>query len=92
MATARSRAILQNRGDYRNTFRKSFQESDYPFTFYYVTAPRAVRLARLRERNAGKRETYVAEVTESAFDFVDSAIEPPSDEELASSWVIDTTP
>jgi predicted kinase len=58
-----------------------------PLRFHFVDAPKAVRRARVMERNAARGESFAIEVTPADFDFIESLYEPPAPVELTGAVV-----
>jgi predicted kinase len=52
-----------------------------PLRLYYLSVGRPIRLERLRQRNAHKRDTYSFPVPEWVFEFVDQVFEVPTADE-----------
>ena len=60
---------------------------DLPLQFHFVTAPQAVRKARVMARNQQRGETYAIEVNPEMFEFIEGVYEAPDTEELAGCVV-----
>ncbi|WP_309644519.1 ATP-binding protein [Phenylobacterium sp.] len=60
---------------------------DLPVQFHFVTAPQAVRKARVAARNQQRGETFAIEVNPEMFEFIEGVYEAPEAEELAGCIV-----
>ena len=75
----------------RMALRSLIEKDQLQATWYFVTAPAAIRRERVMKRNAEKGATFCFEVTPQMFDFMDGRFEDPTGEELASCNLIDTS-
>ena len=72
---------LMRRAD-RERVAQIAQACELPCQFHFVTAPSAVRRARVLARNEVRGETFAIEVTPDMFDFIEGVYEAPAPEEL----------
>lgn len=75
----------------REVVRKRASDSAVGFQLHYVTCDAKTREIRVFNRNEVKGETYSLEVTLDMFHHMESAFEPPVDEELEGAVVIDNS-
>lgn len=75
----------------RMAFRALIEKEQHRVTWYFVTAPAALRRERVMRRNAEKGATFCFEVTPHMFDHMEGRFEEPTGEELASCNLIDTS-
>ena len=59
-----------------------------PYRLHYLDVDKAIRRARIRERNKNQGDTFAFEVNDDMFDFVEAMFEPPSADELAHAEII----
>ncbi len=71
----------------RDRIREIAQAVDLPLQFHYVTAPEAVRRARVESRNEVRGETFAIEVSPAHFEFIEGVFETPDAEELRGAIV-----
>src|SRR3546814_1385404 len=64
----------------RDAMRQRIAVAGHEAMLLYLTAPRATRQARIRQRNADRGETYAFTVTEGMFAALDGRFEPPQPE------------
>jgi predicted kinase len=77
---------LMRRAD-RERVRQVAEATGLPLQFHYVTAPTAVRRARVAERNVVRGENFAIEVTSDMFEFVEGIFEVPDAAELEGAVV-----
>jgi len=58
---------------------------------HFITADQSVRRKRVLDRNQEKGSTFSFEVTAGMFDFMETQFNRPSDKELETAIVVDTT-
>jgi predicted kinase len=58
---------------------------------HQVTAPHALRRSRVLERNIHKGDTFSFEVSPAMFDFMEKQFESPTDLELATLMLVETS-
>lgn len=63
------------------------QAVELPLQFHFVTAPQAVRRARVQARNTGRGETFAIEVNPEMFEFIEGVYEAPDAAELTGCLV-----
>ncbi len=71
---------LVRRAD-RAAFYAQVEQAHIPLTVYLLDAPRAVRRARVQQRNIEQGPTFSMVVPPAIFDLASDAWEPPDDEE-----------
>jgi predicted kinase len=71
----------------RTRIRDIAQAVDLPLQFHFVTAPQAVRRARVEARNEVRGETFAIEVSPAHFEFIEGVFESPDPEELRGAIV-----
>jgi len=64
------------------------KSSGFPFQIYFLDVDRETRWKRVSKRNEEKGETYSFQVSKTFFDFVESVLEPPSEDELKDAIVV----
>lgn len=67
------------------------EKEQHQATWYFVTAPAAMRRERVMRRNAEKGATFCFDVTPQMFDVMEGRFEEPTGEELAWCNLIDTS-
>ena len=77
---------LMRRSD-RERVRQIAQGAGLPLQFHIVTAPAAVRRARVAGRNEVRGETFAIAVSPDMFDFIEGVYEPPTPDELAGAVI-----
>lgn len=66
----------------RDAMRQRIAAAGHVAELRYLTAPRATRQARIRQRNAARGETYAFEVTDGMFAALDARFEAPEADEV----------
>lgn len=66
----------------RERVREIAAAAGLPLQFHFVTAPAAVRRARVADRNVVRGENFAIEVTPEHFDFIEGVWEDPAPGEL----------
>ena len=77
---------LMRRAD-RDRVREIVEAVGLPVQWHYVTAPQAVRRARVAERTQAHGESFALQVTPDMFEFVEGVFEPPGEDELQGALV-----
>jgi predicted kinase len=77
-----------SRRDHRDEFRARASQTAAAMKMHYLDVPRDIRRARVAARNALKSGTYVFEVNDAMFDWMDQWFEPPSDDELYGAMIV----
>ncbi len=67
--------------DHRKDFINFFSKENVPVTIHFLDIDKGERKRRVESRNREKGDTYVMEVDDSLFDFMEGIFEPPSDSE-----------
>ena len=92
MATGVSTVLdlgLMRRAD-RERVAEIARACDLPVQFHYVTAPQAVRRARVLDRNEVSGQGFSLVVSPQMFDFMEGVFEAPTPDELAGCIVSET--
>lgn len=66
----------------RDRVREIAEATELPLQFHFVDAPKAVRRARVLDRNVVRGESFAIEVTPDLFDFIEGVYEAPEPTEL----------
>jgi predicted kinase len=77
-----------SRRDHRDRFRARASQTAAAIKMHYLDVPREVRKARIATRNAQRSGTYLFEVTDAMFDWMEQWFEPPSDDELYGAMIV----
>jgi len=77
---------LMRRAD-RARVRGIAEATNLPLQFHFVSAPQAVRRARVLDRNVVRGESFAIEVTPDLFDFIEGVYEPPEPDELTGAVI-----
>jgi predicted kinase len=73
-----------SRVEQRQRFYGLLRAGGHEFQLLFLDVPADTRLARVRQRNAQKAETFQFEVTDQMFHFMETQFQAPSEEELRS--------
>jgi predicted kinase len=76
------------RRDHRDRFRGRVMQTVASSKLHYLDVPREVRRARVRARNEAKTGTYVFDVSDAMFDWMEQWFEPPTDDELYGAMIV----
>jgi predicted kinase len=80
--------VGHSRRDHRDRFRARASQTAAAIKMHYLDVPRDIRKARVAARNAQRSGTYVFEVTDAMFDWMEQWFEPPSDDELYGAMIV----
>jgi predicted kinase len=75
---------------HRQKFRDLANLHDMDCQLHYLSADKQTRLQRVISRNQLQTETYSFEVTTEMFEFMESWVEEPSEEELLGAITVET--
>lgn len=71
----------------RDRIREIAEAVELPIQWHYVTAPEAVRRARVAERTQVHGKSFALQVTPDMFEFVEGVFEAPGEDELKGAIV-----
>ncbi len=74
--------------EHREKFRRFADEKGYELKIHFLDIPRAIRLARVLERNNKKGATFQFEVSREDFDFMENWFEAPDETEMKNGVTI----
>lgn len=75
---------------HRDKFRHLATTVNVEPQLHYISADPLLRRQRVKLRNENKDQSYAFEVTDAMFDFMESWFEPPENQELSQSIVVNT--
>ncbi len=75
--------------EHRKQFIERFQKLGYKVDVHYVKVDQQVRWQRVQQRNQQKGDTFVMDVDQGMFDFMESIFQPPDSSEGADVFDIE---
>ena len=77
-----------SRRDHRDRFRARASQTAAAIKMHFLDVPRDVRKARVVARNAQRSGTYMFDVTDAMFDWMEQWFEQPTDDELYGAMIV----